>query len=58
LHSLQKILRQAGQPTRVLPFANGTRLLVLPQGGRVLGLYARGQPGNFFWTHPALGTAA
>jgi hypothetical protein len=58
LHSLQKILRQAGQPTRVLPFANGTRLLVLPQGGRVLGLFAPGHAGNFFWTHPALATAA
>jgi len=58
LHSLQKVLRRAGQSTKSLHFPNGTRLLVLPQGGRVLGLYTGDQPDNFFWTHPALGTAA
>jgi hypothetical protein len=41
-----------------LRFPDGTQLLVLPQGGRVLGLYARDKPDNFFWTHPALKTAA
>lgn len=37
--------------TLKLPHGN---LVVLPQGGRVLGLYPKGSPENFFWTHDAL----
>jgi hypothetical protein len=57
LRSLQNVLRQIRQPTRVLRFGDGSRLLILPRGGRVLGLFVSNEPENFFWTHPALGTA-
>ena len=33
---------------------DGTRLLLLPYGARVLGLFAAGDEENFFWTNPAL----
>lgn len=33
---------------------DGSELLLLPYGGRVLGLFAPGQEENFYWTHPAL----
>jgi hypothetical protein len=31
---------------------DGTRLLLLPYGGRTLGLYSRESDDNFFWTNP------
>ena len=33
---------------------DGSRVLVLPYGGRVLGLFAPGDDENFLWTHAAL----
>jgi hypothetical protein len=51
---LANILRRAGKPTRVFETPDGTRLLILPYGGRVLGLFAPGNENNFYWTHPAL----
>ena len=36
---------------------DGTRLLLLPYGARVLGLYAAGSEENFFWTNPPLDDA-
>ena len=33
---------------------DGTRVLILPHGGRVLGLFASDDEENFFWTHVAL----
>lgn len=54
MHSLTRVLRRVGHSPRVLPLADGTRLVILPQGGRVLGLFASGSSGNFLWTHPAL----
>jgi hypothetical protein len=33
---------------------DGTRVLILPYGGRVLGLFTSADPVNFFWTNPDL----
>jgi hypothetical protein len=50
-------LRRVEKPTEVYSTADGARVLVLPYGGRVLGLFAPGNDENFFWTHPALAAA-
>lgn len=55
---LVETLRQVGKPCHVHQTADGTELLILPYGGRVLGLFAPGSDANFYWTHPALGSAA
>jgi hypothetical protein len=47
-------LRQAGQAPESLTLENGATLLVLPHGGRTLGLYAPGDARNFLWTNPLL----
>ena len=39
-------------------YSDGSRLLLLPYGARVLGLFAPSSDESFFWTHPALATAA
>ena len=57
MEPLRSILAQAGQTTVPLTFADGSRLLLLPAGGRVLGLYAPGAEENFLWTNPALAPA-
>lgn len=54
---LLDVLRDAGKPARVVPLPDGTEVVVLPYGGRVLGLFARGSEENFYWTNPALRSA-
>ena len=49
-------LTLAGKPPVLLAFPDGTRLLVLPFGGRLLGLFPPGSDENFLWTNPALAT--
>lgn len=49
-------LQQVGKPTKLFQSPDGTRVLVLPHGGRVLGLFAPGSEENFYWTHTALDT--
>lgn len=49
-----QVLNQVGKPTRVFTTSDGTRVLVLPYGGRVLGLFASGSEQNFYWTNTAL----
>lgn len=51
---LIETLRRVGKPFKVARFADGTRLLIIPDGGRILGLFAPDDDANFFWTHPAL----
>ena len=51
---LEENLRDAGKPAEALLGENGSTILVLPYGGRVLGLYAPGDEANFLWTNPAL----
>lgn len=55
---LAQTLEAAGKPTHVCRNPDGSRVLVLPHGGRVLGLFAPGSDENFFWTHPAMETVA
>jgi hypothetical protein len=50
-------LHSAGKPTEICSMPDGARALVLPHGGRILGLFAPGSDENFFWTHPALASA-
>jgi len=58
MQKLQENLAQAGKPTRRLRFPDGSRVLVLPYGGRVLGLFAAKGSDNFYWTNPALNSSA
>lgn len=52
--NLVKVLNEIGKPTRVFKTVDGTSVLVLPYGGRVLGLFAAKSDQNFYWTNPAL----
>jgi hypothetical protein len=56
MQKLRAIIEQANRPTISLAFPDGTRALVLPESGRVLGLYPPDGEVNYFWTHPALAT--
>ena len=58
MKNLVSVLRRVGKPTQVHRTADGTRVLVLPYGGRVLGLFAAGSDENFYWTHTALNSVA
>lgn len=58
LAQLLAALEGAGRPGEVLTGADGTRILVLPHGGRILGLFPPGSEDNLLWTNPALATPA
>lgn len=47
-------LERIGKPTVSCPCPEGGMVLVLPHGGRVLGLFSPASNENLFWTHPAL----
>jgi hypothetical protein len=49
-------LRHVGKTPHVYHSPDGTEVLVLPYGGRVLGLFSPESDTNFFWTHAALGS--
>lgn len=53
---LIETLRACDRPFHLHATADGSELLLLPQGGRVLGLFAPGQNENFLWANPALGS--
>lgn len=52
--ALVEVLNAVGKPPRRIVTPDGTTVVLLPYGGRVLGLYAPGSDENFYWTHPAL----
>jgi hypothetical protein len=52
--NLAKILRDIGKPAETLRGEDGSTILVLPYGGRILGLYPPDEGANFLWTNPAL----
>ncbi len=54
---LADALRGAGKTTETLALPDGGSILILPHGGRVLGLFTAGNGGNLFWTNPALSAA-
>jgi hypothetical protein len=51
---LIKRLNGIGKPTELTHNPDGSGVLVLLHGGRVLGLYAPASGENFFWMNPAL----
>lgn len=55
--SLIDNLKQAGKAPVSPAFPDGSRLLVLPENGRMLGLFMPGTDENVLWTNPALATA-
>ena len=52
--ALIRRLRDVGKPTEVYQSPDGTEVLLLPHGGRVLGLFSPRSRENFYWTHSAL----
>ena len=54
MRTLINVLKKAGKQPKVYTTPDGTRVLVLPYGGRVLGLFPAQSGKNFYWTHPAL----
>jgi len=55
---LVETLAAVGKPTETWESPDGTKALVLPYGGRILGLFAPGDDESFFWTHTALNNVA
>jgi hypothetical protein len=54
LHQLMATLKAAGKSAEIHQTEDGTRLLILPYGGRILGVFAPGSEENFLWTNAAL----
>jgi hypothetical protein len=54
LRDLIATLNAVGKPTELYQTDDGTRLLILPYGGRILGVFAPGSEENFLWTNSAL----
>jgi len=54
MKALINVLRKVGKETILYTTSDGTRILVLPYGGRVLGLFPAEGEENFYWTHTAL----
>jgi hypothetical protein len=53
-NELISVLGRIGKPLEQQVNPDGSRLLLLPHGARVLALFGPGSDENFFWTHPAL----
>ncbi|MEN6308244.1 MAG: DUF6786 family protein [Anaerohalosphaeraceae bacterium] len=51
---LAGVLERCGKKTVEQRFPDGTVLLILPYGGRIIGFGSAGSEQNVFWTHPAL----
>jgi hypothetical protein len=51
-------LKGIDKPPHVYQGSDGTEVLVLPYGGRVLGVFSPDSGENFYWTHPALGSTS
>jgi len=54
---LIEILKKNGQAPSVVENSDGSSTLVLPHGGRILGLYLPGSEENLLWMNPRLGDA-
>jgi hypothetical protein len=54
MQALCQTLEKTCQPAVALVFGDGTRILVRPTSGRLLGLYPPGSEDNFLWMNPAL----
>jgi len=54
LRELIATLKAVGKSTEHHQTDDGTQLLILPYGGRILGVFAPGSEENFLWTNSAL----
>jgi hypothetical protein len=54
MKNLVQTLNAVGKATELYEGPDGSKVLVLPYGGRILGLFAPQSGENFLWTHPAL----
>src|ERR1700677_3928773 len=54
LQDLVATLKAVGKFPEIHQTDDGTRLLLLPYGGRILGVFAPGSEENFLWTNSAL----
>ena len=54
---LRRSLVAAGKPCELLVTPDGSRLLLLLHGARVLGLFAPNSDQNFYWTNPVLSSS-
>jgi hypothetical protein len=54
LQKLIATLKAVGKSPEVYQTEDGTRLLILPYGGRILGVFAPESEENFLWTNSAL----
>lgn len=54
LSELIATLKAVGKPTELHQTSDGTQVLILPYGGRILGVYPPGSEENFLWTNSAL----
>ena len=52
--TLTETLLATGKPAHTVEMPGGVRVLLLPHGGRVLGLFGLGDEENYYWTNPAL----
>ncbi len=52
------VLTAVGKPVETYRAPDGSGLLILPYGGRLLGLYSPNSRENFYWTHPVLESVA
>jgi hypothetical protein len=54
LQHLIATLKAVGKPTELYQTDDGTRVLILPYGGRILGVFAPDSDENFLWTNSVL----
>jgi len=54
VRALTSVLAQAGRPAELMEGSDGSRIVVLPHGGRVIGAFAAGSRDNFLWNNPSL----
>jgi hypothetical protein len=54
LQDLIATLKAVGKSTELYQTGDGTRVLILPYGGRILGVFAPGSDENFLWTNSVL----
>jgi hypothetical protein len=51
---LLDVLKKVKKKVEIYTSVDGTSVLVLPYGGRILGLFAPNSEKNFYWTNPVL----
>ncbi len=52
--TLIDVLTKAGKPVEIVRSPDGSEIMILPYGGRLLGLFSPGSDENFYWTNSAL----